>query len=135
MRAVMTWFLLHNKIHEDHETSGLGNNMYKVTLFAHLILENNYCFVCSMFESRSVTICVQTVCHVHSSCAQQSCDPSPRRALARRAPQPRYHEKVCFVFPYRARDQILVTRIHSQCATPHICNASSQLMLSAIFAS
>jgi hypothetical protein len=51
MRAVMTWFLLHNKIHEVHETSGLGNNMYKVTPFAHLILENNYCFVCSMFES------------------------------------------------------------------------------------
>ena len=51
MRAVMTWFLLHNKIHEVHETSGLGNNMYKVTLFANLTLENSYCFICSMFES------------------------------------------------------------------------------------
>ena len=30
-RTMMTWFLLHNKIHEAHEVSGVGNGMYKVT--------------------------------------------------------------------------------------------------------
>lgn len=38
-RTMMTWFLLHNKIHEVHETSGLGNNMYKVSSFADVNAE------------------------------------------------------------------------------------------------
>merc|ERR1719352_1738516 len=34
-RTMMTWFLLHNKIHEAHEVSGVGNGMYKAAIYVH----------------------------------------------------------------------------------------------------
>lgn len=34
-RTMMTWFLLHNKLHEIDEVSGLGNGMYKSAMYMH----------------------------------------------------------------------------------------------------
>lgn len=33
MRTMMTWFLLHNKLHEVDEDSGVGNGMYKSAMY------------------------------------------------------------------------------------------------------
>jgi len=37
---VMTWFLLHNKLHEVDEVSGLGNGMYKSAMYTHHVHNN-----------------------------------------------------------------------------------------------
>jgi hypothetical protein len=39
-RTVMTWFLLHNKLHEIDEESGLGNSMYKAAIYVHHVHNN-----------------------------------------------------------------------------------------------
>jgi len=39
-RTVMTWFLLHNKLHEVDEVSGLGNGMYKSAMYTHHVHNN-----------------------------------------------------------------------------------------------
>ena len=39
-RTMMTWFLLHNKLHETDEMSGLGNGMYKSAMYIHHVHNN-----------------------------------------------------------------------------------------------